>query len=149
VAPKASKNVSTMLEDVFFRMIPISESGKRRAVTMVEAILLQLVIGAAKGDVRHIDRVLKLLPMEQEARAARLAGGDDVGQDDSRADLAVLEALADMFGSNPEQLFATLQGGTDDDRRYSILCKSVAKGPDIRRTDAVVRRSRTQRRRRA
>ncbi len=113
--PKASKNVSTMLEDVFFQMIPITESGKRRAVPVVEAILLQLVNGAAKGDMRHIDRVLKLLPMVQEARALSLAGGDEAGQGDPQADMAVLEALAEMFGSDPEQLFATVQGGIDDD----------------------------------
>ena len=43
--PRAVKNVGTMLEEVFFRKIPITENGKRREVTMVEAILRQLVNG--------------------------------------------------------------------------------------------------------
>ncbi|WP_233493474.1 DUF5681 domain-containing protein, partial [Ruegeria atlantica] len=35
--PKASKNVGSMLEEVFFRKIPITENGSRREVTMLEA----------------------------------------------------------------------------------------------------------------
>ncbi|WP_170758955.1 DUF5681 domain-containing protein [Ruegeria lacuscaerulensis] len=71
--PKASKNVGSMLEEVFFRKIPITENGSRREVTMLEAILRQLVNGAVKGEMRSIDRVLKLLPTVQEAR--RRVGG--------------------------------------------------------------------------
>ena len=82
---------------------------------MLEAILRQLVNGAAKGEMRHIDRVLKLLPLLQEARAAALAGDDNAADIDPATHLAVLETLADMFGSDPEDLFASVQGGIDDD----------------------------------
>jgi len=114
--PKATKNVSTMLEEVFFRKIQISENGRRREVTMVEAILRQLVNGAVKGEMRHIDRVLKLLPYVQEARDAALAAESRGTLVDPGDDVAVLEALAEIFGTDPEQLFATVQGGTDDER---------------------------------
>ncbi|QFT47414.1 hypothetical protein FIU97_12590 [Roseivivax sp. THAF40] len=114
--PRTAKNVGSMLEETFFRKIPITENGSRLELTLIEAILRQLANGAAKGELRHIDRVLKLLPMLQEARMLSLAGGEEVGQGDPQADMAVLEALADMFGSDPEQLFATVQGGIDDDR---------------------------------
>jgi len=115
--PKATKNVLTMLEEVFFRKIQISENGQRREVTMLEAVLRQLVNGAVKGEVRHIDRVLKLLPFVQEAREAVLAAeGRGTQMDPAGADMAVLAALADIFGTDPELLFATVQGGIDDVR---------------------------------
>ena len=107
--PKAAKSVGTMVEEVFFRKIPITENGKRREVTMVEAILRQLANGAAKGDMRHIDRVLKLLPYAQEAREAALAANGHGSTEDPQAGIAVLETLADMFGSDPDALFASLQ----------------------------------------
>lgn len=113
--PKASKNVGSMLEEVFFRKIPITENGSRREVTMLEAILRQLVNGAVKGEMRSIDRVLKLLPAVQEARAAELAGGEGATAADPGSDLAALEVLADMFGGDPDQLFASIQGGIDDE----------------------------------
>lgn len=113
--PKSSKNVGSMLEEVFFRKIPITENGSRLEVTMLEAILRQLVNGAVKGEMRSIDRVLKLLPAVQEARAAELAGGEGATENDTGSDLAALEVLAGMFGSNPDQLFASIQGGIDDE----------------------------------
>ena len=109
--PRAQKSVGSMLEEVFFRKIPITENGKRREVTMVEAILRQLANGAVKGDMRHIDRVLKLLPYVQEAREAALAANGHGSHADPEADIAVLEALAEMFGSDPDALFASLQQG--------------------------------------
>lgn len=113
--PRATKNVNTMLEEVFFRKIAISENGKRREVTMVEAILRQLVNGAVKGEMRHIDRVLKLLPYVEETRDAALTAERHAKQADPEIDIAVLETLAEMFGTDLEQLFTTVQGGAEDD----------------------------------
>ncbi len=83
---------------------------------MVEAILRQLVNGAVKGDMRHINPVLKLLPFLEKTGEATLAAETLGAQVDPGADIAVLEALADIFGTDPEQLFATVQGGINDDR---------------------------------
>lgn len=113
--PKGAKNVGSMLVDVFFRKIPITENGSRQQVTILEAILKEMATGAAKGDPRLLDRVIKLLPMLQEAREVTLTGGDTSRIGDATADVAVLEALADMFGSDPDDLFASLQGGQADD----------------------------------
>ncbi len=113
--PKASKNVGTMLEEVFFRKIPITENGSKREVTMLEAILRQLANGAVKGELRSMDRVLKLIPLLQEHRSAAQADADGADDIHSAADDVVLEALADIFGSDTEQLFASLQGGQTDE----------------------------------
>jgi hypothetical protein len=113
--PKTSKNIGTMLEEVFFRKITITENGVRREVTMLEAILRQVANGAAKGEARHVDRVVKLLPTLQDARAAAEASAETGAPVDPQADMAVLAALADMFGSDPEHLFTTIQGGVDNE----------------------------------
>jgi hypothetical protein len=113
--PRAKKSVGSMLEEVFFRKIPITENGKRREVTMVEAILRQLANGAVKGDMRHIDRVLKLLPYVQDAGEAALAAIESSPNAGREVDMAVLGALADMFGTDAEQLFASVQGGVEGD----------------------------------
>lgn len=113
--PKASKNVGKVLEDTFYRKIMITEKGVRREVTMLEAIFQQVVHGAVKGDIRHVDRVLKLLPVLQDALASAETAAESTAQTDPQADIAVLEALADMFGGDPEDLFATVQGGIDDE----------------------------------
>lgn len=111
--PKASKNVGSMLEEIFFRKIPISDGGVRREVTMLEAILRQVANGAAKGEIRHVDRVLKLLPILQDT----LAKADDskAATFDPAADMAVLEAMAEILGTDPEALFATSQEGKCDE----------------------------------
>jgi hypothetical protein len=113
--PKASKNVGTMLEEIFYRKIPITENGNRREVPMLEAILRQLANSAAKGEIRSVDRVLKLLPTLQDSLDAAGFCSEGAAQVDQQSDRAVVEALADMFGSDPEQLFATVQGGIDDE----------------------------------
>lgn len=109
--PRASKNVGTMLEEVFFQKIPITEKGVRGEVTALEAILRQMVNGALKGEVRQLDRVLRLLPVLQDARAAAEAANGGGDERDPAADMAVMEALAEMVSSDPVQLFASLQGG--------------------------------------
>ena len=102
-----------MLEDIFFKKIPITDGGTRREVTMLEAILRQMAIGAAKGEMRHVDRVLKLLPILQETLAKADDSADLIA--DPAADMAVLEAIAEIFGTDPEGLFATAQEAGSDE----------------------------------
>lgn len=111
--PKASRNVGTMLEEIFFKKISISDGGVRREVTILEAILRQVANGAAKGDIRYIDRILKLLPILQDT----IARADDSGAADTdrATDMAVLGAMADILGSDPATLFATAQEKSRDE----------------------------------
>jgi hypothetical protein len=113
--PKASKNVGKALEDTFYRKITVSENGVHRELTMLEAIFRQVVNGAVKGEIRHIDRVLKLLPVLQDALPSAETAAESTAQTDPQADLAVLEVLADMFGGDPKDLFATVQEGVEND----------------------------------
>jgi len=114
--PKASKSVGILVQDVFLQKISIKENGKQKHVTMLEALLRQLITGALKGEMRSIDRVFKLLPILQETleqeKMDALAGSSN---GDVAGDLVTLQVLADMFGSDPDELFATIQGGIDDE----------------------------------
>ncbi|SFL56804.1 DUF5681 domain-containing protein [Shimia aestuarii] len=110
--PKGAKGVGAMAKDTFLRKIQITENGKKKKVTILEALFRQLANGALKGEPRQLDRVLKLLPLVQETMEQEKMAGTG-GSGDGPADLAVLEVLADMFGSDPEDLFATIQGGID------------------------------------
>ncbi|SDL25891.1 DUF5681 domain-containing protein [Aliiruegeria lutimaris] len=111
--PRATKNVGTMLEEIFFKKIPISDNGVRREVSMLEAILRQVANGAAKGEIRHVDRVLKLLPVLQDSLAEDKE--NSAAAIDPAADMAVLEAMAEIFGTDPEALFASSQEGESDE----------------------------------
>jgi hypothetical protein len=114
--PKGSKNVGTMLEEVFFRKIVITENGVRRQVTVLEAIMKQMVAGALKGEGRSLDRVLKLLPVLRDLRDGVPEDGGSTGARDPQSDRAVLEALADIVGTNPDEFLASIGGGIGDGR---------------------------------
>ena len=102
-----------MLEEVFLRKIPITEGGSKHDVTILEAIMRRLANGAAKGEIRSIDLVLKLLPLLQEHRSATQADAENATQVNSATDLPVLGALAHMFGSEADNLFACQTGGDE------------------------------------
>jgi hypothetical protein len=112
--PKSSKAVATILEETFSRKISITENGKKQQISLLEAILRQLANGAVKGEMRHIDRVLKLLPLIQEARASASSADREGQAANGSSDLAVLETLSEMFGGDPDQLFATVQAEVRD-----------------------------------
>jgi hypothetical protein len=112
--PKSSKAVATILEETFSRTISITENGKKQQISLLEAILRQLANGAVKGEMRHIDRVLKLLPLIQEARASASSADREGQAANGSSDLAVLETLSEMFGGDPDQLFATVQAEVRD-----------------------------------
>ncbi|OUS36931.1 hypothetical protein A9Q94_07590 [Rhodobacterales bacterium 56_14_T64] len=110
---KGTKNVGSMVRETFMRKITITENGKKKRVPVLEALLRQLVNGALKGEVRHMDRVLKLLPVLQESLEQEKAVAASGIGGDSGTDMAILNVLADMLGGDPEELFATVQGGFD------------------------------------
>jgi len=101
--PKGRKNGATLLEEALGKKITVSEQGRRKTVSSYEAMIMQLVIKAVKGDLKAVDKVIKLrggfgpategqasrqddnteLPPEQQAILQRmLAGLDDRGSAD-------------------------------------------------------------------
>lgn len=58
--PKGRKNVATIFHEVTRELIRVTENGKGRDVTKLEAILRQLTAKAVAGDFKAMSEVLKL-----------------------------------------------------------------------------------------
>ena len=58
--PKGSKNLLTLFRKQMNQRVVISENGRRRTITIAEAILKQLANKAATGDQKAIQAIMKL-----------------------------------------------------------------------------------------
>jgi hypothetical protein len=72
--PRGSRNASTLLDEALKEHVVVSENGRRRLVTKLEAILKQLVNKAAQGDHRATQLLLAhQIPRIEEHEASRSA----------------------------------------------------------------------------
>ncbi len=85
--PKRSKNLKTYLVEQLSKKLTLTENGKSRSVTRAEAIAIQLVASAAKGDPRGLAAVLSLT---RENEAAVEAAGTVLSREE---DHEVFEGL--------------------------------------------------------
>ena len=60
--PKGSKNLATLLERVLTEQVLITENGRRRSISKLEASFKQLVNRAASGDLAAMRQLYALLP---------------------------------------------------------------------------------------
>jgi hypothetical protein len=75
--PRGSKNASSLLDEALKEQVIVSENGRRRKVTKLEAILTQLVNKAAQGDHRAAQLLLAhQIPKIEEREASRSAIAD-------------------------------------------------------------------------
>jgi hypothetical protein len=78
--PKGSLNVATVLTKTLREMVTITENGRRKRMTKLEAALKQLVNKAAAGDLRalrHLTTLAHDAEVQQNARDAQL---QDLGE---------------------------------------------------------------------
>jgi Family of unknown function (DUF5681) len=72
--PRGSRNASTLLDEALKERVTVSENGRHRKVTKLEAILKQLVNKAAQGDHRATRLLLAhQIPRIEEHEASRSA----------------------------------------------------------------------------
>jgi hypothetical protein len=72
--PCGSRNASTLLDEALRERVTVSENGRRRSLTKMEAILKQLVNRAAQGDHRATQLLLAhQIPRIEEREASRSA----------------------------------------------------------------------------
>lgn len=72
--PRGSRNASTLLDEALKERVTVSENGRRKKVTKLEAILKQLVNRAAGGDHRATQLLLAhQIPRIEENEASRSA----------------------------------------------------------------------------
>jgi Family of unknown function (DUF5681) len=60
--PKGSKNVQTLLSNALYETVYANVNGRPRKITKVEAMIMQLVNNAARGDYRSIALLLNKFP---------------------------------------------------------------------------------------
>ena len=103
--PKATRNLKTDLAEELAECIPISEGGRRRAVSKQRGMVKQLIAKALRGDVRAANTVLGLVERLLDARAdanigaAVTAHDKDIIDDFLRRHGVAEQALAKTDGS--------------------------------------------------
>ena len=67
--PRQPKSVGQMLRETVSRPITLTENGRRKTVTWLEALFMQTAKAALQGDTKATDRMMRLLPAIQAAFA--------------------------------------------------------------------------------
>ncbi|WP_137703355.1 DUF5681 domain-containing protein [Marimonas lutisalis] len=112
--PKLTKNVDTMLRDTLFRPVVITDKGKRRTVTALEAFFQRLLKNALDGDARSAEKLLKLLPVLQAGLEREEAAAQAEAAVAARDDRPVLEALQKLMGGALGDVFLDGKQGDGD-----------------------------------
>lgn len=75
--PRGSRNASTLLDEALKERVTVSENGRRKKITKLEAILTQLVNRAAGGDHRATQLLLAhQIPRIEEHKASSSAAAE-------------------------------------------------------------------------
>jgi hypothetical protein len=90
--PKGSKNLKTLVESVFGRLVTLTENGKQVRLTAGEVMLRRLVQDAMKGDHKAAELLLRIardlgVGENEEARKAFPRSEADAGQKPDKAAL--------------------------------------------------------------
>ena len=70
--PRGSGNVYTLAHRELKKKVVIVVDGKRKKITKLEAVLIQLVNGAATGKLRNIQLLLQMFPSMEKAQKMAL-----------------------------------------------------------------------------
>ena len=91
--PKGSKNLPTLLSEALNESVVVAENGRRRKITMRQAIIKQLVKRSATADLRAMKILLDMVrDLERQAESASPETAEF-----SEADAKVIEQLRARF----------------------------------------------------
>jgi hypothetical protein len=91
--PKGALNISTVLERTLREVVVITENGRRRQVTKMEAAVKQLVNQATSGDLAALRQLMALV-----ASAERLSNDTEAGLPSLKvADQKVMAQILERF----------------------------------------------------
>jgi Family of unknown function (DUF5681) len=91
--PPGSKNLATLLDEELNARVPITENGKRKTVTMRNAISKQTVRKAAAGEERFIKLAFELDRLKQGRENSTSSGAAALDQDDEQVMQDLVEQL--------------------------------------------------------
>lgn len=80
--PKGSLDYTTYVQQMLSAQVTVTEGGKRKRVSSLQATLMRLAEKSLKGDMRAIEKVLSLATDMADALAARREGRKISGRDE-------------------------------------------------------------------
>jgi hypothetical protein len=89
--PRGSPNLSTVLKKAAREKVKVTEGGRRKTITKIEAAAKQLLTQAAGGDARAIQLSIELMDRFERRDDAQAPGIDAVSR--ANADAEILKAL--------------------------------------------------------
>lgn len=116
--PKGSPNVNKVIKKVLMRKINLTEGGRRKAMTKLEAMTTQLVNKAAQGDTRSIEQALKRAEAIDNQLDAQSSPARAVSEDDQKVIEHVLERMRRVLqgdGAKPTPAVPDVQSQTGGD----------------------------------
>lgn len=97
--PRGTLNVATVLARTLREKVTITEKGRRRTVTKLEAALKQLVDKAASGDLRALRHLTALAHDAEAQQIARETQQKDLGE----LDREVMQGILQRFQGTEKQ----------------------------------------------
>jgi Family of unknown function (DUF5681) len=91
--PKGSRGVSTVLNSTVNKRVKVTENGRRRSITKLEASLTQLCNKAASGDLKATHELLQLVLQLLHDPQQSVPPEGNMGE----ADQAVMESILGRF----------------------------------------------------
>lgn len=109
--PRQKKALSTIVDEVLYKQVEITEAGRKRKVSAVEALLIRQLAEAMKGDAKALDRLFKVQQMFGSPVSE--TAGEIKGP--SEAEKAMMAELASWA-----------QSGTDEEQIEAVEAKEEA-----------------------
>jgi len=86
--PKGSKNLATTFHEITRELIRVSENGKSRTVSKLDAIMIQLVNRALSGDLKAAKEILQWNQLFES-----MADRESIGNPDAARNAAVMNSF--------------------------------------------------------
>jgi hypothetical protein len=94
--PKGSRGVSAVIAAALAEKVTVTENGKRRTITKLEAAIKQVANKAAGGEQRATKLIIELLHQSESRDEARAGAGTISAEARKASDLVFLEAIRDQ-----------------------------------------------------
>ncbi len=113
--PRGRKSASTIIRDVLYRKMTVTENGRRRQLSAIEVLARQVAKESLEGNHRSRALLLKLIPVMRDLSGDEDAAPAETAEARLARDQEILAALAEMTDSDPGDLFVTAPEAPGDD----------------------------------
>jgi Family of unknown function (DUF5681) len=100
--PAGTLNMATVLARALRDRVVVSEDGKKKTVTKLEAAVRQLADKAAKGDLKAIQLLAALVRVAEERTVQQPAADSDLNEADQKVVLGILKRMENTDKGDPK-----------------------------------------------